>query len=149
MKNAGVCAASLFILFSLIMLWQSFSLDYYTSLGPGPGFLPLWVSVLLLVLSILYFWESVKKEVILISQIMPKGIVLTKNISVLGSVVLFMVLVSFTGFVVAGTLMLMVILVHDFKWYKGLAISLAVSITVFFIFKTLLDVPLPVNAFGW
>jgi putative tricarboxylic transport membrane protein len=149
MKNAGVCAASLFILFSLVMLWQSFTLDYYTSLGPGPGFLPLWVSILLLILSILYFWLSVKKEVILFSQIMPKGKVLTKNISVLGSVILFMVLVNFTGFVVAGTLMLMVILVQDFKWYKGLAISLAVSIIVFFIFKTLLDVPLPVNAFGW
>jgi putative tricarboxylic transport membrane protein len=116
MKNAGVCAASLFILFSLIMLWQSFSLDYYTSLGPGPGFLPLWVSVLLLVLSILYFWESVKNEVFLFSQIIPKGVVLIKNISVLGSVILFMVLVTFTGFVVAGTLMLMVILLHDFKW---------------------------------
>jgi putative tricarboxylic transport membrane protein len=149
MKNAGVYAASLFVLFSLVMLWQSFSLDYYTSLGPGPGFLPLWVSVLLLVLSILYFWESVKNEVFLFSQIIPKGVVLIKNISVLGSVILFMVLVTFTGFVVAGTLMLMVILLHDFKWYNGLAISLAVSITVFFIFKILLDVPLPVNAFGW
>jgi putative tricarboxylic transport membrane protein len=149
MKNAGVYVGIVLLIYSVVMVWQSLTLDYYTAFGPGPGFFPLWVSILLLVLSILYLWESIKKEVILLSKIIPKGKDLRKILAVLGSVVLFMILVNFTGFVISGSILLFLLFMKEYKWYQGIAMSISISILLFYIFNTLLNVPLPANAFGW
>jgi putative tricarboxylic transport membrane protein len=149
MKNAGLYVGFVLLIYSVVMVWQSLTLDYYTAFGPGPGFFPLWISILLLVLSILYLWESTKKEIILLSKILPKGKDLRKILAVLGSVVLFMILVNFTGFVIAGSLLLFLLFIKEYKWYQGIALSISISILLFYIFNTLLNVPLPANAFGW
>lgn len=39
----------------LLLLRGSIDLHYYTSMGPGPGFFPFWLSVILVILSVLNF----------------------------------------------------------------------------------------------
>ena len=149
MKNAGVYVGIVLFIYSAVMVWQSTTLDYYTPYGPGPGFFPLWISILLLVLSILYLWETTMKEVFLLSNIIPKGKDLRNILAVLGSVVIFMILVNFVGFVISGSILLFLLFMKEYKWYQGIAMSISISFLLFYIFKTLLDVPLPSNAFGW
>lgn len=149
MKNAGVWAGVLLLIFAVFIFWQSLSFDYYTSRGPGPGFLPIWLSGILIVISFIYIWESIKKEVISIAKILPKGSALGSILTMLFSIVVFMVMISYAGFVLSAIVLLFLILVREFKWYSALGISVITSISVFFIFNSLLGIPLPVNVLGW
>jgi putative tricarboxylic transport membrane protein len=147
--NAGIIAGLVILIYSCVIFWLSFDYDYYTNLGPGPGLLPMWLSGALIVLSILYMFECVRKEVVLVKDILPKGRELGGVLTALGVILLFMIIVNTTGFVIACTLLLFLLLVREFKWYWGLGISAGASILLFIVFYTLLGVPLPVNAFGW
>jgi putative tricarboxylic transport membrane protein len=149
LKNAGFFVGLILLFYSSIMLWQSVSLVYYTETGPGPGFFPLWISIILLVLSIVYLFESLKKEIFLFSRIIPKGVSLVNIITVLFSIIIFMLLVNYTGFVLASVTLLFLVLIRNYKWYQSMGTALVVSVLLFYFFKTLLNVPLPVNVFGW
>ncbi|NTZ16537.1 hypothetical protein EXW96_02790 [Paenibacillus sp. JMULE4] len=73
LKNAGFVIGIVILLFASLILWQSLSLDYYSELGPGPGLLPLWLSAVLMVLSLLFMMKSLKKSIILFPEILPRG----------------------------------------------------------------------------
>jgi hypothetical protein len=149
LKNAGVWFGFFIFLLGCVLFWQSLSLDYKSSIGPGPGLFPLWLSGGLILLSLLYIIESVRKEVIRISDILPKGKGLGNVLVIIGSCVIFMIVVSFAGFVIAGTLLIFMLLVREYKWYRALGISFVIALATFVVFQTLLDVPLPVNEFGF
>jgi putative tricarboxylic transport membrane protein len=55
-------AASCFIVFSAFVMWESIQLEYYTSLGPGPGFFPFWLSALLCGLGAVWFVQVSRKS---------------------------------------------------------------------------------------
>jgi hypothetical protein len=148
-QNAGVWAGIVMFIFASVVFFMALSLDYYTNLGPGPGLLPVWLSGILMILSVLYVVDSVKKEVIRFEEILPKGRDLGSILAILGSVIVFMLIVDFTGFTIASTVLLFVMLVRDYKWYVGLGISAVVSISLFLVFQTFLGIPLPVNELGW
>jgi putative tricarboxylic transport membrane protein len=148
-QNAGVWAGIVLLLFAFVIFGQALSLKYYTKFGPGPGLFPLWLSGILIILSIIYIWHSLKKEIIPLSNIIPKGRERGNILAVLGSILLFMLIVNFTGFIVASTLLLFILLVREYKWHLALGISTGVSILLFLIFKTFFAIPLPVNIFGW
>ncbi len=40
-------AALFFLAFSAFVVWESWNLEYYTHLGPGAGFFPLWLGVIM------------------------------------------------------------------------------------------------------
>ncbi|MEH7383403.1 tripartite tricarboxylate transporter TctB family protein [Bacillus sp. JJ1533] len=148
MRNAGVLAAILITIFSVFFLYHSTKLDYQGPLGFGPGFFPLWLSILLLFLSILYLMMSFK-EVIDIREILPKGKSLLDFTFILLSMILFILLIERTGFVIAGTVSLIVLLFRTFKWYFTLSLSVGISLAIFIIFAKGLSIPFPVNSFGW
>jgi hypothetical protein len=60
-----------------------------------------------------------------------------------------MVLVNFTGFIFASTVLLFIVFSREYKWYWGLGISIFTSIILFVIFKVFFGIPLPVSMFGW
>lgn len=148
-QNAGVWAGILILIFACVIFSQALTLDYYTTLGPGPGLFPLWLSGILIVLSILYIFQSIKKEAVSFAEILSKGRGLGNVVAVLGSVIVFMLIVNFTGFIVASTVLLFILLVREYKWHWGLGISAGVSILLFVVFQVFLGIPLPVNALGW
>ncbi|HEY8529040.1 MAG TPA: tripartite tricarboxylate transporter TctB family protein, partial [Paenibacillaceae bacterium] len=142
-------AGLILLAFSVFVFWQSFSLKYRTAFGPGPGMFPRWLSGILIVLSAIYIWQSARKEIYRVSDVLPKGKNLWDVASVVVAVILFMLLVNRTGFMVAGTAMLLIVLIRHFKWYAALAVAFVTSLILFLIFRQLLGIPLPVNAFGW
>lgn len=149
MKNAGLWAGIVLLLYASVMFWQSFSLKYFTPYGPGPAMFPRWLSAILIFISVFYIWQSVKKEVFRFGDILPKGRDMGNVLSVLASLFIFMLIVNFTGFTTASIVSLFILFVREYKWYSGLAISAATSIILFVVFKILFNIPLPVNMFGW
>lgn len=149
MKNAGFAVGFIILIFASLILWQSLSLDYYSELGPGPGLLPLWLSAFLILLSLLFMVKSLKKNIILFTEILPKGRGLGNILTIIGAVIFFIIAAPFTGFTIAGILMLSFILLRDYKWVMAMSVSVAVTVSLFYIFKFFLNVPLPVNALGF
>lgn len=149
MKNAGAWMACALMAFALVMGWQALTLRYYTKFGPGSGFMPVWSSVLLFLLSAAYLWESLRRDVIRFRDILPEGKTLWRNVTILLAVLVFILIVPYTGFVAAGIVLLLAVFLFDFKWYAGLALSVTIILIFFYLFRTLLKVPLPVNALGW
>jgi putative tricarboxylic transport membrane protein len=132
-----------------LFFWGARSLQYSSSIGPGPGLFPTWLSGILIVTSLCYIWESKTEDIIALSEVLPKGKELTGLIGIVISPVVFMVIVPYTGFCIAGTVLMLMLLLRAYKWHWALAISLITSLATFLLFQTFLDVPLPVNAFGW
>lgn len=149
MKNAGVWSGIFTMGVGCIFFWGSLGLTYSSPVGPGPGLFPFWLSLILIAVSPFYIWESIKKDVIPLTDVIPRGKQFRSLAGIAIAPVVFMVIVPYTGFCVAGTVLMLMLLLREYKWYTALAISLVTSLATFFLFQTFLDVPLPVNAFGW
>lgn len=149
MKKAGVWAGIITLIYAIIIFHESLSLDYSTKLGPGPGFFPLWLSGILIVLTLFYIVDAFRHDEIKVSEILPGGKAGKSIISTVSGLIVFPIVVPYLGFVISGTILQFIMFIRDFKWYVSLGISVAVSIILFFVFQTLLGVTLPVNDFGW
>lgn len=150
MKNYGMWVGICILLFAGFIFWGSLSLPYYGQYGPGPGLFPRWLSILLALFAIIYIIDCLMKDnKITFADVMPKGKVLFRVLSVAGSIFLFILIAPFVGYIIAGILVTMILLLPDFKWYSSLAISATVTLALFLVFKTLLDIPLPANIWGF
>jgi putative tricarboxylic transport membrane protein len=144
----GVWAGICLLIFSLVFFTQSLAFPYSITGEPGPGFFPVWLSGILLVLSLLYIYQSIKSKDS-DGEPMPKGKPLKNIVCILSYMILYLMLVSFLGFILASTMFLFVLLCRDYKWYFNLGISAGASIFLFLLFNSVLHVSLPVNGFGW
>ncbi|MDF2958331.1 MAG: hypothetical protein K0S39_66 [Paenibacillus sp.] len=142
-NKVGVGVGGFFLILSGVLFWQSFSFDYYSDLGPGPALFPRWLSAALMLLSLLYMAGSLRGRQVRWSEVLPKGKDLRNVVMVLASVLLFMLLLDPAGFIVAGSLMLMVLLIRSYSWYKAAAISVGTTVLLYVAFSMGLDVPLP------
>lgn len=149
MKNLGALIGLIILVFASVIFWQSLSFDIYSNIGPGPGLFPMILSGLLIVLSILYIISSFKKNIVMISDVLPKGKSLWQVLRILVAVTLFIVISPFVGFTIASFIVLCILFIGEMRWYSAIGISIITTVAVFIAFKTLLGVPLPVNVFGW
>ncbi len=58
MKRFYQVTGIILLLFSIYVGWASLSLKYYTSLGPGPGFFPFWLAIMLGILSLFMLYHA-------------------------------------------------------------------------------------------
>jgi putative tricarboxylic transport membrane protein len=144
----GLWAGIFLLIFSLVFLMQSLSFPFSIAGEPGPGFFPVWLSGILLILSFIYIYQSIKSKDVE-GEPLPKGKALKKIVFILSYMILYMMVVSFLGFILASTMFLFVLLCRDYKWYLNLGISAGASIFLFLLFHSVLNVSLPINGFGW
>lgn len=149
-NNAGIWSGIILLAYAATILYQSLTLDYSTRLGPGPGFFPLWLSAILIILIIAYIWDSFKSNTVKLSDILPPDKRARDNILLtLGGLFVFPLIVEFLGFIVSGSILLFIMCIREFKWYTSLGMAIGISCLLFFVFQSLLGVTLPVNEFGW
>ncbi|MEH7111312.1 tripartite tricarboxylate transporter TctB family protein [Neobacillus niacini] len=151
MKRVGLgfFLAVFILIISGIMFWQALPMGYYSEYGPGPGFLPLWINGILIILAVLYLFITLMKSDIALSKVFPKGEGFINVLVSMGAPILFLILIPYTGFVIASMITLFILFIRGFKWYWSLGYSVGLSILLFLVFSTLLRVPLPVNVLGW
>ena len=90
-----------------------------------------------------------KKTPNLVPALFPKGKELTNVLEIIGSIVLFIIMAPFTGYVVANIVLLVILFMRKYKWYWGVAISVGITVVLFVLFQFILQVPLPVGIWGW
>lgn len=149
MSNAGLWAGIAILVYASVVFWQSLTLDYFSRMGPGPGFFPRWLSGILFVLTLVYMWDAMKKNVLTLRDLLPTGRALGNMAAMLGGLVLFTLLLNYTGFIAAAVILLFIMFIRDFRWYYALGASAVIAILLYFVFQTLLGVSLPTNNFGW
>jgi putative tricarboxylic transport membrane protein len=150
-KNGGLWAGCFFLLFSLVLMWIAFDYDYLSQLGGGigPGFLPRWTSLLLAIFSIVYIVDSIKKNPVDLSKVLPAKEGIKTILLLLLYMVIFVAIVKYVGFMVATTLVTFLMFRGYFKWHVNSVVSLGTALFLYGIFIVWLEIPFPVNTFGW
>ena len=148
-KNAEAWMGFIILLFSGTIFYQTFSLDYFAEFTPGPGLFPRWLSATLFAVTAIYIASTFRHKYVIITQILPCGSALRKVVSVFVALLLFLVLVSYIGYVIAGVMMMMILFYGEYKWYAALFISSVTTLVIFILFYSVLSVPLPLNVFGF
>ncbi len=139
--------ASLVVLaVSVYVIWEAKGLDYMSSLGPGPGFFPLWMGIVLAALSIGWLVQvSTTPQGPLETGFVPDRRAALRILSIVGALVVLSALLEIFGFQVTGFLFLLFLLFALGRQNPLLTVvlSLVGSFGTYYLFKVWLQVPLP------
>jgi putative tricarboxylic transport membrane protein len=144
---AGLLALALAV---YVIVESRTGLNYYTEYGPGPGFLPFWCGVLLTGLSAAWLFQVSFRAV----EAPPEGFAppraaLIRLVSVMGALLAFALLMGVVGFQLAmlGFLWFLLLRVGGQKHLTAFVLALAGSAAFTYLFRSRLDVPLPLSSF--
>ena len=153
MKKADQITGIIVLIFSGFVIEESWRMPQQSAtFGPGVGFLPFWLGILMATLSILLIvtaWrrttDSTKKT------ILPRRQALIAIVLVLTGLAVYILLLELLGFLVDTmlfTAFLLSVVMRE-KWKMTLLIALITSVGLYVIFRVLLEVNLPKNMFGF
>lgn len=133
-------------LFALVVIWENRKLPMGTLWEPGPGYMPLLLALLLLLFSVLILaaaanaprlgavtWTEWRHAVAILGACFFAGLALER----LGFRLTILVVLAF-----------LLKVVERKGWVATAAFGLAMAFGTFFLFETLLRVPLPRGPFG-
>ena len=130
---------------------ESLRLRYYTPLGPGPGFFPLWLSVLMAILGAAMFWRATFSA----PEGMPADFYADRRgylrmAAVVGALAGIVMLLEPLGFRLAMLAFYLFVLTALGRghWLTAGIIALTGSFGVYYVFVHWLAVPLPIGFLG-
>lgn len=146
MKRIHQGAAVFFILFSMLVVWKSWDFEYYTPLGPGPGFFPLWLGGIMGGLSLIWLLQVSRGEGCDADEaFLPERAGAVRLLSIIFAMVAATLLMDFLGYQLPMFLLLVFIL-----WIPGrqniwmtLIIATLGSVGVSYVFRNYLEIQLP------
>lgn len=147
MQRIYQTAALGFVALSAFFVWESGNLEYYTKLGPGPGFFPLWLGVAMGGLSLVWLVQvSGRKGRTRDVAFLPERVGIVRILSTVAALVAmagFMNLLGFQLTMFLFLVFLLMVLGRQALWVT-LIVALLGSAGVYHLFCRYLDVPLPV-----
>jgi putative tricarboxylic transport membrane protein len=144
--------AVLLLALAAFFAYHATRLPYYTPLGPGAGFFPVWLSVLLAVLSIAMFAQTFGRRVEAVpADFGVTGLGALRIIATLLFIAFFVVALIPLGFRVT-TLIVGLGLIHIFGRANPLIsvpAAAGMSLGIFYLFSDVLRLTLPTGPFGF
>ncbi len=151
MQRIHQTAALGFLVLSAFVVWGSWNLEYYTNLGPGPGFFPLWLGVALGAVSLVWLIQvSGRTGRPKNAAFLPQRGGIVRILSVLAALVAIAVLMNVLGFQLAMFLFLVFLLLvlgRQALWLT-LIVALLGSVGLYRVFGSYLDVHLPPSSWA-
>jgi hypothetical protein len=148
MKVADLVGGLVVLLLGIGIVFFSSQLPYKSEYGPGPGFLPLWLGIVLIGSAVFVLLNILKKHVKVDSFLKPR----TKQ-SAMMFVLIFIsfLLLPLLGFAVGlaffSAVTMRVMGKHSWKACGLTAVGVAIGIH--FVFGQWLHIPLPAGIVGW
>lgn len=149
-KKVDFRVGVIFLVFSAFVIFEANKMPkHMPGVSFGPGVMPFWLGVVLAVLSISLLWQSVNVKNV------KTGIV--KRDEVLGvgvlflTLVLYMVLMEFIGFGL-DTFILVTFLARklgQYAYWKCALLGVITGGLTVYLFRVLLDMPLPIGFLGF
>lgn len=146
MQKAERVVATLCVLLGLAIVWQAWEMEYLTSIGPGPGFFPLWLGLLLTGLSVAWLvsalWRSTHTNE---RRFIPGRRGLQRILLVMGAIIAVGLVMESIGFQLAlFTFVAFVLTALGWRrWSLTVILSAFLSFGVYHAFTRWLDVNLP------
>ncbi|HTU02907.1 MAG TPA: tripartite tricarboxylate transporter TctB family protein [Candidatus Sulfotelmatobacter sp.] len=152
MQRVHQVAALCFVAFSTFVVWESWTLEYYTSLGPGAGFFPFWLGAALGGLTLAWLVGlSRPAGRPAAGAFLPDRGGIARILALIAAMLAVASVLNFLGFQVTMFVFLvftLMILGKQPVWLT-LVIALAGSVGVYHVFGGYLDVQLPESSMGW
>ncbi len=156
MKRPYQITSIVFILFSALIAREALDLRYYTSLGPGPGFFPFWLAMIMIVLASFMFYHATFGQ----SAPMPADFFASKAgylkaLAVIVSNIFVVVAMDDLGFRLVMAIFFVWLLMTLGRqrgvrgWVTMIAVTALGSWGAFWMFNDMLKVPLPIGTFGF
>lgn len=133
----------------LLLCYRASRLGIGSATDPGSGFIFFWSGLILAVLSLVLFTDSLREGAAEAQE--SKGTNWVKISLVLASLVLYAVFLERLGFVVTTFVLLSFLLglSEDKKWPRVLGVAIAAALGSFAVFELWLRIRLPKGIFGF
>lgn len=151
MKKADLITGVILLVLSGYLIQSASRLPPSPGFGPGAGFLPFWLGVLLAVLAVILLWtawhrQATEKD----KSPFPEKKALILVMGALGGLAAYIVLLDVLGYLVDTFLYVMFLMwiVERERWKIAAAVAVLTAAALYIIFRVLLKVTLPSNMFG-
>lgn len=138
----SVWAGIIILCLGIVSLLMSLQYTYSGMVGPGPGFFPVWLSGIIIVLAIWYILESIKGKNVS-AQDWPTGQSLKRILFIIMSLISYFILFLLVGFLLAAIIFLAILFYREYKWYVTVSLSVGITLFIYVMFNTVLKVHLP------
>jgi putative tricarboxylic transport membrane protein len=149
MQRIHQAAALSFLLFSALVMWASWGMDYYTKLGPGSGFFPFWLGISTGVLSFIWLIQvSLRSGRPKDAAFLPERTGIGRILAILAALATMAALMDLLGFQIMmfALIFFLLMVLGEQKLWVTLVIALVGSVGVYHVFSRYLDVQLPAAA---
>lgn len=139
------------LVFSLTVAHTSWQMPQRVEFGPGMGFLPFWLSVIMTVLSVLLLFDASMRKGASGGNPFPAPKALLNVVLVIAGLGVFVAVLDTVGFAVSTTLYIvyLIAVVQKEPWLKSAIVSVLSTGGLYVVFEVLLEVKLPKNIFGF
>ncbi|EKD38942.1 MAG: hypothetical protein ACD_75C00555G0004 [uncultured bacterium] len=153
MKKADLITGVVLLVLSGYVIQETWRMPPSATFGPGSGFLPFWLGVLLALLAVILLatvWQREATEKDRKSPF-PGAKALIAVGSVLGGLAAYILLLEVLGFLMDTFLYVAFLLgvVEREKWLMALLVAVMTTAGLYIIFQVLLGITLPSNMFGF
>lgn len=152
MRRLNTVTALVFLALGLYSAQQAPALVLFTSLGPGPGFVPMSLGIFMAVLSVIWLGQIYTRPVASLGKLeIPSPRSLGRVACVIGSIMIFAGFVDTLGYQLSMFALLVFLLMglgRQRIWVTAL-VSIAGSFGIYYIFTELMQVSLPTCSVGF
>jgi putative tricarboxylic transport membrane protein len=141
--------AVVFLALGVYVVMEARRMEYFTPIGPGAGFFPLWLGVLMVILAVAWLGQvSLGSRVVVPPDFMPQRAGATRILVVLGALVLLAAAIDRLGYCLAMLAFALGLLVGVGRQplVVALPIALVGSFGIYHVFRYWLGVHLPPSA---
>lgn len=153
MKKSEMITGVVLLILSGLVIWKALEMPASATFGPGAGFLPFWLGVLLAVLATILFVSAWKRQATEKdgSSLFPGKQALFAITLVLVGLAGYILLIDVLGYLLDTFLfvLFLVKVVEREKWPLALILSVTTTVGLFITFQLLLKITLPSNMFGF
>ena len=142
-RTAELVAAAAVFALGLGALGGALGLGFWTR-GPGPGFFPLWLGVLLVLLAAVWAGQVVRGKNVHEPEPIPSGGRRAVAL-VLGALLVAILLLDVVGYQLSMTALVLFVLVAVGRrgWFSSIVVALAAGVGIYALFANVLQVYLP------
>jgi putative tricarboxylic transport membrane protein len=152
MKKADLITGVVLLVLSGLAIWGASQMPPSATFGPGAGFLPFWLGVLLAVLATILFVSAWRRQATEKDSkpVFPGKQALFTITSTLVGLAGYILLIEVLGYLLDTFLFIVFLMkaVEHEKWPLTLMVAAGTTVVLFLTFQILLKITLPSNMFG-
>ena len=152
MRKADLFTGVVLLVLAGYVIYEAWLMPPSGTFGPGSGFFPFWLGIILAVLSlILMIGAALRPKDQNDRSPFPAGQALFAVSKVLGGLVIFTVLMETLGFIINTFVFVTYLMkvVQRERWWVVLLIAVTTTACLYVVFQVLLGISLPRNMFGF